>query len=125
MGFASACIPEPVEYGMPHALFKVNGTVQSNETESFIPGIKVIMGYDTTGTNANGYFEVGQIEFPEDKTFIVKFVDVDGNSEEYLKNIDTVITFTNPVYTNGDGNWYKGETVKTIEIKMRPFDEIK
>jgi putative lipoprotein (rSAM/lipoprotein system) len=120
MGFAAACIPEPVEYGMPYANFKLKGTVQSNETELFIPGIKVIMGEDSTYTDAMGHFEASQSEFPEDQTFIVRFIDIDGATNGHIIDIDTTITFTNPVFTNGDGHWYKGETEKVIEIKMDP-----
>lgn len=121
MGFAAACIPEPVEYGMPQATFKLKGTVQSNETELFIPGIKVIMGYDTTFTDSQGYFEASQIEMPDNQTFIVRFLDIDGVANEGLSDIDTTITYTDPVFTGGDGKWYEGETEKTIAIKMDPL----
>jgi putative lipoprotein (rSAM/lipoprotein system) len=122
MGFAAACIPEPVEYGIPQATFKLKGTVQSNETSLYIPNIKVIMGYDTTYTDAGGNFQISQIEMPDEQTFIVRFLDVDDASNEHLDDIDTTITFIDPVFTGSDGKWYKGETEKSIEIKMNPYD---
>jgi putative lipoprotein (rSAM/lipoprotein system) len=120
MGFASACLPEPVEYGMPHALFRVKGTVQSNTTELFIPNIQVKMGYNTTYTNEQGQFEIGIQEFPKDQSFIVQFRDIDGSVNGLYSGTDTTITFEKPEFTNGDGDWYEGETEKTVQIKLNP-----
>jgi putative lipoprotein (rSAM/lipoprotein system) len=121
LGFASACIPEPVEYGMPQATFRLKGTVQSNGTELYIPGIKVIMGDDTTITNNQGYFEASQIEMPDDQTFIVQFLDIDGANNGRFADIDTTINFIDPVFIDSDGKWYKGETERDIIIKMDPL----
>ena len=120
IGFSSACLPEPVEYGMPHALFKVKGTVQSNTTELFIPNIEISMGYNTTTTDDQGSFVIGLQEFPQDQSFLVKFRDIDGSVNGRYSGIDTTITFLNPEFSNGDGKWYSGETEKTIEIRMNP-----
>lgn len=121
LGFASACIPEPMEYGMPQATFKLKGTIQSNGTELYIPGIKVIMGDDTTFTDNQGYFEASQIEMPDNQTFIVQFLDIDGANNGRFADIDTTITFTDPVFTGSDGKWYEGETEMNVNIRMNPL----
>ena len=83
------------------------------------------MGFDTVGTKIDGTFEVGQLAHPKDSLFLLKFVDVDGASNELLKNLDTVIKFSNPVFTDGDGKWNNGKTEKAIQIRLRDFDEVK
>jgi len=125
MGFASSCIPEPMEYGMPHATFRLKGNVKSSNIEVPIPNIKVKMNQDSTYTDNLGNFDIKQTDFPVEQTFIVQFIDFDGNVNGSFKSIDTTITFENPVFSGGDGNWYEGTTEKVIEIKMNPLSNAK
>lgn len=125
MGFVASCIPGPVEYGMPHANFKIKGAVQSSTTSLYIPDIVVYMGIDSTRTDAQGNFEISQMAFPSDETFAVRLKDVDGSVNGRFIDIDTTITFEDPEFTGGDGDWYFGETEQAILFKMNPLDEAK
>lgn len=125
LGFS--CVEDqPDEYGMPHADFKVNGTVVDEVTLENIRNIQVVMQdpemidihADTGYTDMNGFYEVKLNDWPDTKTFIVKYLDVDGNvGGEYLPT-DTTVIFENPEFVNASGNWYEGETIKTINIKL-------
>jgi putative lipoprotein (rSAM/lipoprotein system) len=120
MEFAASCIPEPIEYGMPHATFKLKGTVKADLTELPLPNIKIFMDGDSTITATDGTFEIDQTSYPEEKTFIVRFVDFDGNLNGNYKDIDTTITFENPKFVGGDGKWDHGVTEKELDIKLEP-----
>jgi len=111
--------PPPVEYGVPHASFIVNGTVESMEDGQKIPDIKVIMGYDTGYTDTDGKFRVMQDEFPEDQTFLLEFRDIDGTSHGEFQELDTVVDFTDPQFTGGTGSWDQGSTEKELNVKLK------
>ncbi len=125
LGFS--CIEDqPDEYGMPHADFKVNGTIVDEITLENIRNIQVVMQdpemidihADTCYTDENGFYEVKLNDWPDTKTFIVKYLDIDGVvGGDYLPS-DTTVTFENPQFVNASGNWYEGETTKTINIRL-------
>lgn len=109
----------PVEYGTPSATFKVNGKVTS-ESGAKIQGIRVIMQTDTSFTNPEGIFQVETVDFPGDKNFNVKFDDTDGELNGAFQSLDTIVSFVNPEFKDGDGHWYLGETSKEFDVKLKP-----
>lgn len=125
LGF-SCTEDQPDEYGMPHADFKINGTVVDEVTLERIENIQVIMQHpemidihaDTCSTDGNGMYEVKLNGLPDDRTFIFKCIDVDGAVNGNYEPLDTSVTFENPEFLNSDGNWYRGEAIKSIHVKL-------
>jgi len=106
-----------VEYGTPHATFKVHGVV-SSETNVKIPKIRIVMREDTTFTDANGNYEVEINDFPGDQNFAMEFKDVDGSENGAYQPKDTTASFINPQYIDGD-SWYAGETSIEVNVNLK------
>ena len=103
-----------VEYGTPSATFIVNGKVESSGTNQPIQNIRVIMQGDTTMTDAAGSYQIIDAhENPSRQKFPIQFQDIDGNLQGEYNNLDTVVEFKNPQFTNG-------ETSKEFDIKLKP-----
>lgn len=120
IGFA--CVTDPrAEYGTPSAKFIVNGKVSSSLTDLPIEGVKVVMEGDSTTTDSDGNFRVSDPDgFPEDQEYLVKFQDIDGEANGHFNALDTIVAFIDPQFTNGDGDWYDGETSKELDIQLTP-----
>lgn len=108
----------PAEYGTPHATFKVNGKI-TDQNNVGIENIKVSMEYDTSFTDKDGEYNLETSSFPTRDTFRLTFVDIDGNNNGSYYNADTLISFENIEYENGDDSWYAGEKTKEIIIKLQ------
>jgi putative lipoprotein (rSAM/lipoprotein system) len=108
------------EYGTPSAKFIITGYIVSDSTDVPIPNIKVNITLDSTSSNANGSYSVQANAFPETQTFNIHFRDIDDSLNGSYKDLDTTITFQNPQFSNGDGDWYAGETSKEINVKIKP-----
>jgi putative lipoprotein (rSAM/lipoprotein system) len=125
LGFSAACSEvaceygAPVEYGAPHATFIVKGHVKSSQSEDPIPAIRIIMGYDTSYTDQNGNYQAENNAFPTDQSFLLEFSDVDGPQNGLYENLDTTVEFTDPQFTDGNGEWDSGKTEKELEIRLR------
>lgn len=126
LGFGAACSlgsceygTPLIEYGCPHAMFKVNGSVKSEATSENIPVIRVIMGVDTAFTDAQGNYEVGTSDSPGDQAFLVEFKDVDGESNGEYQPLDTIVEFIDPEYIEGSGAWYLGKTEKELNVNLK------
>jgi putative lipoprotein (rSAM/lipoprotein system) len=107
-----------VEYGTPHANFKVTGKVTSATGET-LSAIKVVMSTDSTRTSSTGEFDVEISDFPEDQEYHVKFIDDDGTQSggEFVA-LDTVVKFTDPKFEDGDGDWFSGTASKELNVKL-------
>lgn len=124
LGIAGACSLNGCEYGTPaveygtsYATFKVTGLVTDIDTRA-ISGIKVIMGDDTSFTSETGYYEVETNSEPKEHDFLVQFIDDDNNDFLYSSK-DTIVSFINPEFTDGEGPWYEGKVTKELNIKLR------
>jgi putative lipoprotein (rSAM/lipoprotein system) len=106
------------EYGIPSATFKVYGIITS-EDNAKIPNIRVVMHSDTIYTDINGNYNVQTVDFPHDQNFLVELDDIDGIANMKYQSKDTVVSFKDPKFENGDGLWYKGETSKELNIKLK------
>jgi putative lipoprotein (rSAM/lipoprotein system) len=119
LGFATACDSGTMdEYGTPSATYKVNGTVRSSETNEPIEHIMVTNGLDTSYTDADGNYQVGFSDFPDEYDVTVKYEDIDSIANGAYTALDTTVAFKDPVFTGGDGGWYKGETSKIVDVKL-------
>lgn len=107
----------PVEYGTPHATFKIYGTVTS-ESKVAIPNIKVKMQYDSIYTDENGEYSIQVVEFPQDQNFSVRYEDVDGSANGSYLLKDSIVEFKDPQFENSTGSWYSGETAKEVNIEL-------
>jgi putative lipoprotein (rSAM/lipoprotein system) len=107
-----------VEYGTPHAAFKVTGKVTSATGET-LSAIKVVMSSDSTRTSPTGEFDVVIYDFPENQEYQVKFIDEDGTQSggEFVA-LDTVVKFTDPKFEDGDGEWFSGTASKELNVKL-------
>ncbi|MFO7616065.1 MAG: radical SAM-associated putative lipoprotein [Bacteroidales bacterium] len=117
-GVATSCIR--AEYGTPEAKFIVDGTVVSEETLDPVPGIRVIMGWDTAFTGPSGSYRVTTVDFPDPQAFNIGFQDVDGPANGEFDPHDTLIRFENPEFRNGSGSWYAGEVEQQVNVKLKP-----
>jgi putative lipoprotein (rSAM/lipoprotein system) len=117
--FGVACLPIACEYGTPEAKFIVKGTITSEETQSPVSQIRVIMGRDTAYSDPTGKYEVSTFDYPDSQVFNVNYSDTDGATNGTYSPQDTLIPFENPEFHNGSGSWYKGETEKVVNIKLK------
>lgn len=108
-----------MEYGTPHAIFKVKGTVKSEATSEAIPNIRVVMDYDTAYTDASGNYLVGVDRFPSDQTFHVQFTDIDGAANGEYDSLGVAVEFVDPEFTGGSGSWDNGEIEKVINVNLK------
>ncbi|NOZ46491.1 MAG: hypothetical protein GXO79_06875 [Chlorobi bacterium] len=122
LGFSTACIQTACEYGSPSADFIINGIVQSEDSSQVIPNIKVVSGYDSTYSDYEGKYLLNIESFPNNQTFLLKFTDIDKQENRQFETLDTLVEFTDPVFSGGDRNWYSGETKKVLNIKLKPKD---
>jgi putative lipoprotein (rSAM/lipoprotein system) len=124
MGFTTGCSVEygspASEYGAPSAKFIVKGTVLSEDKNEPVANIKVVMGCDSVQTDTQGKYSVNNITYPWDTAHVMKIRDIDKETNGEFQPLDTTITFPNPTFKNGDGDWYKGETSKDLNIKIKP-----
>jgi putative lipoprotein (rSAM/lipoprotein system) len=120
MGFGYSCITR-TEYGVPSAKFIVNGKVESIGSNEAVENIRVTLNSDTALTDASGNYKVeDRYGFPSDQTYNIKFQDIDGVLNGEFNDLDTTVEFKNPVFTNGNGDWYAGETSKEFDVKLDP-----
>lgn len=116
--FGGCAYGTPVEYGTPTATFKVTGKVNTEEDEK-IKGIRVIMYNDTAYTDTDGKFKVQTVNFPAEVDLDIKFDDTDGELNGAFQSLDTIVSFVDPEFKNGDGHWYQGETSKEFNVKLK------
>ena len=128
LGFTTACSKNNntigIEYGTPHATFKVFGKITSEKGDK-IPAIRVVMkpnffamNADTVISDYYGNYMVEVSDFPKDQNFELEFEDIDGEAHGIYQPKDTTAIFKNPVYEGGEG-WNSGETSKELNIQMK------
>ncbi len=126
LGFGTVCSlgccmygsPE-VEYGTPHATFRVNGNVKSEASSEVLPNIRVVMGNDTAYTDGAGNYQVSNEEFPHNQAFMLEFEDVNGETGGEYQALDTIVEFIDPEFTGGNDVWDHGTTEKEFNIKLK------
>jgi putative lipoprotein (rSAM/lipoprotein system) len=121
LGFSSSCKGPQVEYGVPSAKYIIKGKIELSVDSSELSDIQVIVQNDTTTSDVNGNYIITKTRLNAgNQTFPIQFRDVDGVLHGEIAPLDTTVEFKNPVFKNGDGNWYEGETEKEFDVKLKP-----
>ncbi len=128
LGFTTACSKNNnsmgIEYGTPHATFKVFGKITS-ESRTKIPAIRVVMKSETFWVHSDtvisdfyGNYEVKVSDFPTDHHFEMEFTDIDDQANGLYQSKDTIAVFKDAEYEGGE-SWYAGETSKELNIQLK------
>ena len=121
-GICSSC-NMPTEYGEPYADYEIKGVITNKENAQPIQNIRVIQGWDTIYTDAEGKYAFNNLGYfpPSPETlFHLKVEDIDGeeNGGDFAtQEIEVKITEDDRV-RKGDGNWYEGKFEKTEDIEL-------
>ena len=131
LGFTSCEIIEPVgEYGMPHATFKVTGTVKAADSGKPIEGIVVKFSrdenapdewYDEFQSDKNGKVDGVAMAWPSEKGIMLTFEDIDGEEHgglfapDTLRAKDLKIEFVE----DKDSHWHKGVYTVSFEAGLK------
>ena len=114
----------PVEYGMPHASYKIIGSV-SDESGNPIPGIDVLWklweeSYKAN-TDSEGKFSMEVETFPSESVTL-QFTDVDGeaNGGEF-ESQEAQVSLTKT--GKGDGKWDEGEYSGEVNVVLKKKGE--
>ena len=137
LGFSSSCKKEESRYmyGSPHASFIITGKVESAATNTMIPEIIVemrsIKNYQDGqsyirlvatgfGDSVDGSYNLLDTNTPDDNTYQIKFIDIDGALNGEYETLDTTVVFNKPKFTGGDGSWDYGYTTQELNVKLKP-----
>jgi putative lipoprotein (rSAM/lipoprotein system) len=104
--------PPVAEYGAPIAKFIVYGKIESDSTADKIQNIRVDLLSDTTFSDIEGNYNIQAEAYPQDQTFNIHFCDIDDSLNGNYQDLDTIITFQNPQFTNS-------ETTKELNVKLK------
>ncbi|MDR2361839.1 MAG: radical SAM-associated putative lipoprotein [Prevotellaceae bacterium] len=134
LGFASCVENAPNEYGTPSAKYRINGRVTAAESNQPVREIKVVMredshwgldgeplwySLDSAWTDASGnYHVVANTISIDEAAFQLEFSDTDGDANGAYRDTTVTVVFTDPVFTGGDGHWYKGEATQELDIAL-------
>ena len=140
IGFSSCnVIHGPMEYGTPHADYKVSGKVTDSNgnrlqgirvtipevnhdqrNDGFIPDEPIITHAvnDTLYTKENGIFEYIYYGFPT-KAVTVKMKFEDISEIARYETDSTAVTFSRSELKGGDKHWYSGKANKEVTIQLK------
>lgn len=134
LGFSTSCEKEVLlMYGSPNATFKINGEIKSAADGKIIPEIivevrkefsdepGVISNIVETGfSEETGKYKIIIGDVPDIQTYHLRFSDTDGALNGEFESLDTTVVFKDPIFTNGNGSWYRGEAEQKINIELQP-----
>ena len=120
LGFAPSCKGPQYDYGVPTAKYIIKGKIELSVDHSVLSDIQVIMHGDTAYSNISGNYQIIKSSHGGSANFVIQFRDIDGALNGEIAPLDTIVEFKNPVFKNGDGNWYEGETEKEFDVKLKP-----
>jgi putative lipoprotein (rSAM/lipoprotein system) len=129
LGFAGSCKNGPwggmAMYGTPQADYIVKGNIVSSKDNFILKGIRVIARdagapylSDTVKSDISGNY-LTKITNIQVSKINLSLTDIDGATNGTFEPLDTMVTFTDPKFTGGDG-WYSGKTEKVLNLKMKP-----
>lgn len=127
---ATGCEERYLEYGSPHATFKIRGTVTQEATQEPVEGIRVLLGttehyyYDTLHTDAQGKYECVEGGVAMFDTTWVKVEDVDGAAHGGSFAADSaMLTPEQLVMTEEGEGWNIGTFEGTLDFSLKPQSE--
>ena len=101
------------EYGMPHATFKITGTVKAEDTGEAVKGIKVKLRHHTEGVeDENGNPRYIELEMESDQDG-----KVDGSFVEWPYYDDLQVTFED-IDHGENGGWFAPDTLKKSDLRI-------
>ena len=110
-----------VTYGTPSADFIIQGKVTDSQNNQPVKDIQVTVSWLEVSTDAEGKYKVViNDDFPESKIFPIHFKDIDGDLNGAYVDLDTIVEFKAPKFTDGDKHWYKGKTTKEFNVQLNP-----
>ena len=126
LGFFFGCSSGggPMEYGMPHADFKVTGTVQSADSSLPVKGLSVSLRdtmnasgiIDSARTDSLGRYLLEFSGYAFGNTWTLRVKDIDSSANGSFAEKDTVIS--QPPLQGGDGHWYEGHGEETVDVNV-------
>lgn len=128
--FSSSCQMNAVAYGMPHADYKVSGTIVSSDHNLPIKNLLVAIKdtfepygiHDSTKTDSLGKFSLEYSGPPWDSTFDLNVIDVDSTENGTFSAKDTIFSIPESELKGGNGPWYAGHGEKKIDLKLDKKD---
>jgi putative lipoprotein (rSAM/lipoprotein system) len=128
-GMATGCFYS--KYGTPFADFQVRGYVYSQETDEPIENIEVVVnsiyesndtiicGVERGGkTDLTGFYDINMTVIGDSETFRIDYKDIDSTENGYYKDTSIFVTNTHKDYIGGNGEWYNGQVIRNIDIKL-------
>ena len=134
LGFTSCVGLGRVEYGMPHANFKVMGEVKAADSGKPIEGIAVKFHRNSKDddkncpqfqTDKDGKVNETLTLWPEAEDIMLTFEDIDGEEHgglfapDTLRAKDLKIKFVEDKHSN----WHRGDYDITFEAKLKKADK--
>lgn len=135
LGFTSCAGLGPVEYGMPHANFKVMGDVKAAENGKPIEGIVVKFSRESENdriwetaefkSDKDGKVDGSTQAWPSEEGIILTFEDVDGEENGGLYAPDTLRAKDLQINFVEDkkSTWHKGDYDITFHSKLKKADK--
>lgn len=118
----------PVEYGVPHADFRIKGRVCDPHGNP-LPGIRIArtendQAQDGTATDTGGNYHIRWEGWPE-MSHVLRFTDPDGlaNGGSFAEKVVTVDFSEEDRTEPGSGGWYDGTFGKTVDVTLEPEAE--
>lgn len=118
--------PDPVEYGMPYADFKVAGTVRSTEQGLPIKGLLVSLrdtlntsgSIDSVKTDSLGKYSLEFSDAMWDNAWILSVKDIDSIDNGSFIGKDTAISIPESDLKGSDGKRYYGQGEKSVDLNL-------
>jgi putative lipoprotein (rSAM/lipoprotein system) len=122
LGFNTACNTDEMKflYGTPFATadFLVTGKVINETNNKPIENIKVKTVFDSTYTDSNGRYAVTFYGTIGTGSILVQYIDIDGKANDEFQQLDKNVDFIDPVFSGGDGDLYRGVTIKNVNVNL-------
>lgn len=134
-GCSSTTEPDPVEYGMPYADFKIKGTVRNLHSEEPIRGFSVSLRdtldnsliSDEVLTDSLGNYIIEIRAAPWENTWMLHAEDIDGAENGRFDAVDSLISIPQSEIVEPspffDDEWYAGWAELDIDLDLDEIEE--
>lgn len=122
----SGGLNQPVEYGMPHADYKISGKVISSGNSLPVEGLRVsirdTVALSTLNTSAitdsDGRYSLEFTTALWNNTWHLQVKDIDSIENGLYKTKDTTVSIPQSELNKRGGRWNYGHADKTIDLKV-------